>query len=135
MMPECEIYKIDLVEGACLAAQTLLGHANLRDMLTAMDGNQTLTFYWVDPIEAAKRYLANGQYSGKLYTKFEPATKRVRHVGDLGVRCFDSRANSGVIFEAAQLIDVGSSPVLILFFADCSFSGQHMGHHPIYSKH
>ena len=109
--------------------------AQLRDILTDMNGNQTLTFYWVDPIEAAKRYLANGQYSGKLYTKFEPAIKRVRHVGDLGVRCFDSRANSGVIFEAAQLIDVGSSPVLILFFADCSFSGQHMGHHPIYSKH
>ena len=126
--------KSNLVEVACLAPQTLLGHANLRDMLTAMDGNQRLTFYWIDPIEAAKRYLANVQYAGKLYTKFEPATKRARHVGDLVVSCFDSRANSGVIFEAAQLIDVASSPVLVLFFADCSFSGQHLGHHPIYSK-
>ena len=48
MMSECKIHQIYLVEGACLAAQIQLGHANLWDMLTAMDGNQTLTFYWVD---------------------------------------------------------------------------------------
>lgn len=39
-----------------------------------------------------------------------------------------------MIFEAAQLIDLGSSPVLALFFSDASFSGQHMTHHPIYCK-
>ena len=99
-------------------------------MLATVDGKQPLTFYWVDPIEAVKRY-TNCQYAGKLYIKFEPATERVRHVG---VRCFDSRANSGVIFEAAPVIDVGSPPESILFFADCLLSGQHMGHHPIYSK-
>jgi hypothetical protein len=37
------------------------------------------------------------------------------------------------VFEAAQLIDTDSSPVLAVFFSDASFSGQHMTHHPIYS--
>ena len=39
-----------------------------------------------------------------------------------------------MVFEAAQLMDINSSPVLALFYADASFSGQHMTHHPINSK-
>jgi hypothetical protein len=51
-----------------------------------------------------------------------------------GQLAFDSCANSGMVFEAAQLIDLKSSPVLALFFSDVSFSGQHMTHHPTYCK-
>ena len=89
-----------------------------------------LDFYWIDPIEAIKRFLAMREYSGKLYTQFVPGTSYLVP----GQRAFDARANSGMVFEAAQLIDLESSPVLALFFSDASFSGQHMTHHPIYSK-
>jgi hypothetical protein len=37
-------------------------------------------------------------------------------------------------FEAVQLIDLDSSPVLALFFSDASFSGPNMSHHPFYRK-
>jgi hypothetical protein len=37
-------------------------------------------------------------------------------------------------FEAAQLIDMNSTPVLALFFADASFTGN-MTHHPIYCEY
>jgi len=39
-----------------------------------------------------------------------------------------------MVFQAAQLIDLKSSPILALFYSDASFAGQHMSHHPIYSK-
>ena len=50
-----------------------------------------------------------------------------------GKRAFDACANSGMVFEAAKLIDLNSSPVLAWFFPDASFAGQHMTHHPINS--
>jgi hypothetical protein len=40
----------------------------------------------------------------------------------------------GMVFEAAQLIDLDSSPVLASFFSDASFSGPNMSHHPIHRK-
>jgi hypothetical protein len=43
--------------------------------------------------------------------------------------------NSGIVFQAAWLVDRGSSPLLALFYADASFSGQSMTHHPIYSTY
>ena len=86
-------------------------------------------FYWLDPIDAIKRYIAKSQHSWKLYTKFEPGTSFFRDFES----AFGSRANSGMVFEAAQLIDTDSAPVLAVFFSVASFSGQHMTHHPIYS--
>jgi len=65
-----------------------------------------------------------------MYTKFKPGTNRMHPEQ----RAFDSRANSGMTFEAAQLIDVNSTPVLALFFADASFTGN-MTHHPIYCEY
>lgn len=93
-----------------------------------MDGNQLLDFYWIDPIEAIIRFVAKQEYNGKLYTQFVPGTSYLNP----GQRAFGACANSGMVFEAAQLIDVNSSPVLALFFSDASFAGQHMSHHPIY---
>ena len=94
-----------------------------------MDGNQLLDFYWIDPIEAKIRFVAKQEYSGKLYTQFVPGTSYFNP----GQRAFDACANSDMVFEAAQLIDLYSSPVLALFFSDASFAGQQITHHPIYS--
>ena len=91
-----------------------------------MDGNQLLDCFWIDPIEAIIRFVAKQEYSSKRYTQFVPGTSYLNP----GQRAFDACANSGLVFEAAQL---NSSPVLALFFSDASFAGQHMTHHPIYS--
>ena len=72
--------------------------------------------------------MAKLEYSAKLYTQFVPGTSYLSP----GQRAFDASANSGMVFEAAQLIDVNSSPVLALIFSNASFAGQHMIHHPIY---
>ena len=93
-----------------------------------MDGNQLLDFYWLDPIEAIIRFVAKKEFCGKLYTQFVPGTS----YHSPGHRAFDGCANCGMVFEAAQLIDLNSSPVLALFFSDAAFAGQHMTHHPIY---
>ena len=89
--------------------------------LTVMDGNQLLDFYWLDPIEAIIRFVAKKEFCGKLYTQFVPGTS----YHSPGHRAFDGCANCGMVFEAAQLIDLNSSPVLALFFSDAD-------HHPIY---
>jgi len=98
-------------------------------ILTDQDGQQVLNFYWIDPIQAVKRFIAKRKYANKFYTRYEPqfAGKDNRE------RAF-SKANSGTIFQAFQLLNPKCSPVLALFYADASFSGQHMTHHPIYSK-
>ena len=127
MLPECEIYKISLHEGTFHTFFTLyFSYLFILFLNTEKDGQQVLIFYWTDPIEAMKRYLARRKYKTKFYTHFKP-----QFVGKQ--RAF-SKANSGMVFEAAQLIDINSSPVLALFYADASFAGQHMTHHPIYSK-
>ncbi len=74
-----------------------------------------------------KRYVAKWQYKDKLYTTFQPGTSII-HPND---RAFD-KANSGMVFQGSYLVDSGSSPLLALFYADASFSGQSMSH-PIYS--
>ena len=93
-----------------------------------LDGKQVLDFYWTDPIDAIKRFVAKRQYKNKLYTTFQPGTV-LFHPND---RAFD-KANSGMVFQGSYLVDSGSSPLLALFYADASFSGQSMSHHPIYS--
>jgi hypothetical protein len=93
-----------------------------------LDGKQVLDFYWTDPIDAIKRFVAKRQYKDKLYTTFQPGTT-LFHPND---RAFD-KANSGMVFQGSFLVDSGSSPLLALFYADASFSGQSMSHHPIYS--
>ena len=94
-----------------------------------MDGRQVLDFYWTDPVDAMKRSVAKLQYKDKLYTTFKPG----RSITVPTVRAFDA-ANSGMVFQGSYLVDTGSSPLLALFYADASFSGASMSHHPIYSK-
>lgn len=92
-----------------------------------LDGNQTIDFYMIDPFDSVMRQLADPKYAGKQYTRFEA------QCSSSGERAFD-KANSGLVFQTFQLMDSTSSPVLALFFADASFAGCHMSHHPIYRK-
>ncbi len=93
-----------------------------------LDGNQILDFYWTDPIDAMIRSVSKLQYKNKLYTTFKPGMSLTHPM----VRAFDE-ANSGMVFQSAYLVDTANSPLLALFYADASFSGQSMTHHPIYS--
>ena len=93
-----------------------------------LDGDQNLYFCWIDPIKAATRMIAHSKFRGKLYTQYEP-----QYLQNPKRLCF-SRANSGLVFQAAQAVDPDSSPLMIIVYADKSFSGQHRTHHPIYSK-
>ena len=94
-----------------------------------IDGNQVFNFYWIDLIQAIKRYIAKKKkHANKFYTRYEPQFSGQ----DNSQRAF-SRANSGTIFQAFQLLNPKCSPVLALFYADASFTGQHMTHHPTYS--
>ena len=95
----------------------------------ALDGNQVLDFYWTDPIDAMIRSVSKLQYTEKLYTTFEPGMS----ITEPMIRAFNE-ANSGMVFQSAYLLDTSSSPLLALVFADASFSGQSMTHHPMYSK-
>jgi hypothetical protein len=95
-----------------------------------MEGDQILDFFWIDPIAAAKRFVSRPRFSGKLYTKYERQSSLRRPAK----RAF-GRANSGLVFQSAQFVDKYSSPLLLLFYADKSYSGKHRTHHPIYSKH
>ena len=94
-----------------------------------LDGNQVLDFYWTDPIDAMKRFVAKLQYKNKLYTTFQPGTSALHP----NARVFE-KANSGMIFQSFYLLDMGSSQLVALFYADASFSGASMTHHPIYSE-
>ena len=88
-----------------------------------------LDFYWTDPIDAMKRSVAKLQYKDKLYTNF----KAGKSILLPDVRTFDE-ANTGMVFQGSYLVDTDSSPLLALFYADASFSGQGMSHHPIYCE-
>ena len=108
-----------------------LGIDALCDLMrpAALDGNQVLDFYWTDPIDAMIRSVGKLQYKDKLYTTFKPGMSIAHPM----VRAFD-QANSGIVFQSAYLLDTGTSPLLVLFYADASVSGQSMTHHPIYSE-
>ena len=95
-----------------------------------MDGDQILDFFWIDPIAAAKRFVWRPRFSGKLYTKYERQSSLRRPAK----RAY-GRSNSGLVFQSAYFVDKYSSPLLLLFYADKSYSGKHRSHHPIYSKH
>ena len=98
-------------------------------MCAVLDGNQVLDFYWTDAIDAMKRFFGKLQYKEKLYTTFQPGTSALHP----NARVFE-KVNSGMIFQSFYLLDMGSSQLVALFYADASFSGASMTHHPIYSE-
>ena len=94
-----------------------------------MDGEQVLTFYWIDPIDAADRMVARPEFADHFYFHYERQESEQRP----GKRAF-GRANSGIVFQQAQLLDMFIVPMLHLFYGDKSFSGAHRGHYPMYGK-
>ena len=76
-----------------------------------------------------KRSVAKLQYKDKLYTSFKPG----KSITVPTVRAFDA-ADSGMVFQSSDLVDTGISPLLALFYADASFFGASMSHHPIYRE-
>jgi hypothetical protein len=36
-----------------------------------LDGDQVLDFYWIDPRDAAKRFISKPNFAGKLHTEYE----------------------------------------------------------------
>ena len=97
-------------------------------IMSALDGDQLVDFYWIDPLLNAERIVAKSKYAGKLYLQFEPEESWTRP----GVRAF-GRVSGGLIFEAAYLIDRGSVPLLSVFYSDKSYL-KGTSHWPIYRK-
>ena len=74
------------------------------------------------------RMVGMDKYKGKLYTQFEIAYNEERPP-----KRVLKEANSGFVFQALQAVDLDSSPLVLLFASDTSFSGKHQTHHPNYS--
>ena len=128
-----EVFKNSFAEGDVQLSsrlQVLFACENKACVRAVLDGNQVLDFYWTDPIDAMKRSVAKLQYKDKLYTTFRPGASALVP----NERVFDM-ANSGMIFQTFYLLDMSCSQLVALFYADASFSGASMTHHPICSKH
>ena len=95
-----------------------------------MDGDQQLMLYWIDPVDAADRLAAKPELAGKFYFHFERQESEQRP----RKRAF-GRANSALVFQEAQLVDMHSVPFLHLLYGDKSFSGANRGHYPIYGTY
>jgi hypothetical protein len=132
IMPDAKVHRVSLHEGRPGSFNSICSYFSLYWLRLAyieLDGDQVLDFFWIDPIDAAKRFISKPKFAGKLYTRYERQDSLRRP----GKRAF-GRANSGLVFQSAQFIDIFSSPLLLLFYADKTFSGKHRTHHPIYSK-
>ena len=79
--------------------------------MIAMDGNQVFDSYWLDPIEAAKRFISKPKFAGKLYTKFKmQMSAKYPHLLVFGL------ANPGLVFQTVQQVE-GS--LLLSFGTSC----------------
>ena len=72
---------------------------------------------------------ARPEFADHLYFHYERQESEQRPTK----RAF-GRANSGLVFQEAQLLDPFSVPKLNLLYGDKSFSGAHRGHYPIYGE-
>ena len=123
-----KINKISLHEGSW--SMPVFKHFLYNNIIfSAMDGDQLVDFYWINPMLTAERIAAKTKYAGNLYLQFEPEDSWERP----GVRAF-GRVNGGTVFEAAYLLDKSSVPMLSVFYADKSHL-KGTSHHPIYRKY
>jgi len=131
MLPDAKVNVISLHEGTCLFTFLccFAGWTScLADRLPAeLDGDQDLELYWVDPVDAMDRLVARPEFKGKIYLQYERQESEQRPTK----RAF-GRANSGLVFQEAQALDLNSVPMLHLFYADKSFSGAHGTKYPVY---
>ena len=91
-----------------------------------MDGANKLQFYFIDLIDSVVRCIEDPTLADKLYHAFEECTN------EKGDRMFD-KANSGMVFESFQLLDLNSAPVLVIVASDASHQGNQKLH-PLYCK-
>ena len=76
--------------------------------MSALDGDQLVDFYWIDPLLNAERIVAKSKYAGKLNLQFELEESWTRP----GVRTF-GRVNGGLIFEAEEVFHCSVYSTLI----------------------
>ena len=92
------------------------------------DGDQSVEFYWIDPMLSAERIAGKSKYSGHMYFQYLPEWSWERP----GIRAF-GRVNGGLVFETCYMIDKHSVPLLSVFYADKAHN-RGWSHHPIYRK-
>ncbi len=92
------------------------------------DGDQSVEFYWVDPMLSAERIASKSKYSGHMYYQYEPEWSWERP----GIRAF-GRVNGGLVFESCYIVDKHSVPLLSFFYADKAHN-RGWSHHPICRK-
>ena len=130
MLPDEQgkIHKLSLHEGGVQRICIYYIFLHIEYFVSAMDGDQLVDFYWIDPMLTAERIAAKTKYAGHLYLQFEMEDSWEMH----GMRAF-GRVNGGLVFEAAYIYDKTSVPMLSVFYADKSYL-KGMSHHPIYRK-
>ena len=72
-----------------------------------------MKFYWIYLIDLACRQLEDPTFAGKLYHQFE------QQDDGFGKRVFE-KANSGLVFESFQMLDMECAPALIILASECS---------------
>ena len=92
----------------------------------ALDGQNKLKFYWIDLLDSARRQLEDPAFAGKLYHQFE------QEDDGFGNRIFE-KANSGLVFESFQTIDMESAPALIIVASNAAHKGN-VVFRPMYCK-
>jgi len=107
--------------------ELLLQKGTMTRPAAELDGDQDLQLYWIDPVDAMDRLVARPEFKGKIYLQYERQESEQRPTK----RAFGS-ANSGLVFQEAQALDLNSVPMLHLFYADKSFSGAHGSKYPVY---
>ena len=75
-----------------------------------LDGDQDLELYWVDPANAMDRLVAWQGFKSKMYLQNERQESEQRPTK----RAF-GRANSSLVFQEVQALDLNSVPMLHLF--------------------
>ena len=119
MMPDEKIHKIDLHEGVfiysifnnfffhyCVFIVYLL-------LLTELDGDQSVLFYYVDPGHALERHAGKSKFRNKIYFQYEREESWTRP----GVRAF-GRGYGGLAFQGFQRIAGNAVPLCHVFYAD-----------------
>lgn len=86
-----------------------------------------MKFYYIDLIDAICRSIQDPKYEDKLYHAFE------MQMDDEGNRMFQ-KANSGLVFEAFQLLHPTSAPVLAIVASGSSHKGN-VTRHPMYCEY
>ena len=83
----------------------------LKKLFAELDGDQV---YWIDPVDAMDRLVGRPAFQGKIYLQYGRQESEQRPTKTSSKRAF-GRANSGLVFQEAQALDLNSVPMLHLF--------------------